>query len=240
MALSFNRSPPVRMGFLISRTRQFSGGVLQKIPVRADVDGGVGDDLLPQGVDGRVGHLGKELLEIAEQGLLPLGEDGQGNVRAHGHGRLVAAAGHGEDGLDDILIGIAEDLVELIAQGLAVVGDLSVGGGQVPQAHQRPVQPLAIGMGGGIAGLDAPRPPGPGRCGCPAGASCRGRGGICGRSSPGAGPARPPRRPESPSRRQSGSSGWAAGRCGPGTAPTTSPSEKRMAAGPSQGSIMVA
>ena len=41
--------------------------LLQQIAAGAGVDGGIGDDLLPDGVHGRVGHLGEELLEVVEQ-----------------------------------------------------------------------------------------------------------------------------------------------------------------------------
>lgn len=43
---------------------------LQQIAAGAHIHRGVGDDLLADGVHGRVGHLGEELLEVAEQGLV--------------------------------------------------------------------------------------------------------------------------------------------------------------------------
>ena len=50
----FIRSVDVRMGFSTRSTREFSAFFLQQISVVADVDGGIGDDLLPKCVDGRV------------------------------------------------------------------------------------------------------------------------------------------------------------------------------------------
>lgn len=60
--------------------------LLQQVAVVAQIDGGVGDHLLPDGVDGGIGHLGKELLEVIEQGLFVVGEDRQWDVHPHGGG----------------------------------------------------------------------------------------------------------------------------------------------------------
>ena len=43
---------------------------LQHIPLRADVDSGGGHNMLPDGVDGRVGHLGEQLLKGMEQRMV--------------------------------------------------------------------------------------------------------------------------------------------------------------------------
>ena len=57
---------------------------LQEVAVRTDIDSRIGHDFFPQGIDGRVGDLGKELLEIVEQQLVGLGEHGQGGIMSHG------------------------------------------------------------------------------------------------------------------------------------------------------------
>ena len=46
---------------------QFSASSSSRLPLGAHVYGGGGDDFLPDGVDGRVGNLGKQLLEVLEQ-----------------------------------------------------------------------------------------------------------------------------------------------------------------------------
>ena len=84
---------------------------LQKITVRANIDGRVGHDLFPQGVDGRIGHLSKQLLEIVEQELVSLGEHGQGRVMSHGKSRLHSVFRHGENLVLHILIGVPKDFV---------------------------------------------------------------------------------------------------------------------------------
>ena len=128
--------------------------LLQQVPVVPDIDGGVGDHLLPDGVNGRVGDLGEELLEVVEEGLPLVIQHCQGNVDAHSGGGLRPGAGHGEDGVPHVLIGIAEGLLEpgklLPAPGLHPV----VGDGQVGEVDQVPVQPLPVGLPGGVGLLE--------------------------------------------------------------------------------------
>ena len=133
-------------------------GVAEEVPVRAHIHRGIRHDLLPQGVNGRVGYLGEELLKVVKQGLLLVRENRQGDVRPHGHGGLVPGLCHGQDGLAHVLIGVAKNGVQLVPQGLVVDGYPPVGGGQVVQGDQLPVQPLSIGVGGGVAPLDLPVP----------------------------------------------------------------------------------
>ena len=126
---------------------------LQKITVRADIDGRVGHDLFPQGVDGRIGHLGKQLLEIVEQELMSLGEHGQRSVMSHGKGGLHSVFRHGKDLVLHILIGIAEHLVEPVADLLGVDRDLVIGDRKLVQMQQISVQPFPVGPPVGIVGL---------------------------------------------------------------------------------------
>ena len=67
----------------------------QNIGMVADVRGQAHDQFLPDGVDGRVGHLREQLLEIIEQkGGLP-GKDGQRGVVPHGAERFRPLHHHG-------------------------------------------------------------------------------------------------------------------------------------------------
>ena len=63
---------------------------LQKISLLPHIHRGAGDNFLPDGVNGRIGYLGKELLEIVKQGALFLGKHCQGSVHAHGGDPLTA------------------------------------------------------------------------------------------------------------------------------------------------------
>ena len=103
----------------------------EQIAVVAHIDSGVGDDLLTNGVDRRVGHLGKELLEVAEQGLILVVQHRQRNVGAHGGSRLGTGAGHGEDGVAHILIGVAKGLLEAVKSFSGVALYSAVGNGQI-------------------------------------------------------------------------------------------------------------
>ena len=127
--------------------------LLEQVAAGASVHGGVGDNFLPDGVHGRVCHLGEELLEVVEQGLVMLAEHCQRGVHAHGGCRLGAVPGHGEDGVLDLLIGVAEGLVQPVPQFLGVGLHPLVGDGEVLQIDQMGVQPLAVGLLGGVAVL---------------------------------------------------------------------------------------
>ena len=126
----------------------------QQVAVGAHVDGGVGDDLFADGVDGRVGDLGKELLEVVEQRLMLFGEHRQRNVDAHGGDLLAGVERHGDHAGLQLLIGIAEGAVERVAELLVVGFDGLVGQRQVGQLHQMLVQPLAVGLAGGVVALE--------------------------------------------------------------------------------------
>ena len=82
-----------------------------------------------------------------------LTEHRQRDVHAHGGGGLGAVPGHGEDGVLDLLIGVAEGLVQPVPQLLGVGLHPLVGDGEVLQIDQMGVQPLAVGLLAGVAAL---------------------------------------------------------------------------------------
>ena len=128
--------------------------VLEQVAVGAHIDRGIGDALLADGVDGRVGDLGEHLLEVAEQGLMLLREHGQGDIHAHGGGGLLAVPGHGEDDAGQILIGIGKGPLEPLALGVGEGLHLFIGHRQILEVDQVLIQPLAVGLPGGIVGLE--------------------------------------------------------------------------------------
>ena len=128
--------------------------VLKQVPVAAHVHRRVGDDLLADGVDGRVGDLCEQLPEVGKQRLVLFREHGQRNVGPHGGGRFRPGLRHGQDDLLDLLVGVAERLVHPVAQRLAQRRDGMVGQRQVAQRQQVSVQPLAIGLPGGVGLLE--------------------------------------------------------------------------------------
>ena len=130
------------------------GPLLEQVAARAEIDRRVRHELFADRVDRRVRHLRKELLEVAEERLPRLREDGERNVRAHGGGRLRAVFRHGDDGLLDLLVGIAEGLVELVAHLLRVGLHLVVRDRQILKVHEILVEPLAVGALRGIVVLE--------------------------------------------------------------------------------------
>ncbi len=73
------------------------GRFVQQVPLLAGEGQQRHHQPFPQGVDGRVGHLGEQLLEVVEQQLGLIGEHGQRRVGAHRAHRLLAVGRHGAD-----------------------------------------------------------------------------------------------------------------------------------------------
>ena len=89
-----------------------------------------------------------------KQGLILVVQHRKGDIGPHSGGGLRPGAGHRQDGIAHILIGITERLLQagpllLGADGRPVVGHLQVG-----QVDQVAVQPFAVGLAGGVALLE--------------------------------------------------------------------------------------
>ena len=126
----------------------------QQIAVGAGVDGRIGDDRLAQRVDGRVRDLREHLLEVVEQRLVLFRQHGQRDIRAHGGRRLRAVFRHGQNGRVDLVVGVAEDLIQAAALLGRVFRDLPVGDGDIGQLQQLLIEPFAVGILRGVAVLD--------------------------------------------------------------------------------------
>ena len=123
---------------------------VEKVAVGADVDGRVRDDLLPEGVDRRVRDLGELLLEEAVEKRVGVRERCQRDVMPHGDGRLRTVCRGLEDVCPHLLIAVAEHLVEAVPLFLGMDRHLAVRDREVIQMHQVRVDPLPVGMGGGV------------------------------------------------------------------------------------------
>ena len=66
----------------------------------------------------------------------------------------MPGAGHGQDGVLHLLVGISEGTVQPVPGLLGMRGDLRIWDGQIVQLHQILVQPLAVGLAGGVVFLD--------------------------------------------------------------------------------------
>ena len=82
-----------------------------------------------------------------------LGEDGQRRVMPHGKSRLHGIFRHGKDLVLHILVGVAEHLVEPVADLLGMDRNLVIGNGKLVQMQQISVQPFPVGLPAGIVGL---------------------------------------------------------------------------------------
>ena len=69
--------------------------LIQNVALGADVADERHHQLFADGVDGRIGDLREELLEVVEQRLRAVGEAGQRHIGAHGADRLFALGAHG-------------------------------------------------------------------------------------------------------------------------------------------------
>ena len=101
--------------------------VLQQVAVGAHIDAGGGDHFFADRVNGRVGHLGKPLLEVVEQRRVLLAQDSQRGIRAHGTRGLGTQPGHGQDEGVDLLILVAEHFLQAGQLLAGVAGDFGVG-----------------------------------------------------------------------------------------------------------------
>ena len=119
-------------------------------------------------VDRRVGHLGKQLLEVAVERLVFVRQDGQGAVVAHGTDRLFTGCRHRRDQELQVFLGEAEGL--LAVQQAHLVGDAlgldarhhgrqsAVGTalvkGDVVELDAQVLNPLLVGLAVGEAGFE--------------------------------------------------------------------------------------
>ena len=125
-------------------------GQIDAYAVFPGVDGGGGDDLLADGVDGRIRDLCKTLLEIIEERRVLAAEDGKRGIGTHCAGRLCALTCHGQDEGADVLILVAEHLLQAQQAVAGVAGGLDVGDLEVLQLDEVAVYPLAVRLTAGI------------------------------------------------------------------------------------------
>ena len=124
----------------------------EQVALRADGARQRRDQLLADGIEGRVGHLGEQLLEVVVQQPGPLGQDGQRGVGPHGADRLVARLRHGRQEDLEILGGVAEQT--LMGNHRRVLRGQGEAGGQLVEVDLLAGEPLRVGVLGGQGGLD--------------------------------------------------------------------------------------
>ena len=113
-------------------------------------------EALAQRVDGRVGDLREELVEVVEERARVTGEHGERNVGAHGRQGRLARVGHGAHGLLDVI-----EVVAVTGQALGE-GHFGIDGlegvllalGKICHREGLLVDPVAEGLLSGKVGLD--------------------------------------------------------------------------------------
>ena len=106
------------------------------------------DQLLPDRVQRRVGHLGKQLLEIIKQGAVLVRQYRQRRVVAHGADRFVSGRCHGRGQHPQFFNGEAERAL-LLAQVVTPGRRQRLGGRQAFQFYLICLEPIAIGLAAG-------------------------------------------------------------------------------------------
>ena len=129
------------------------GAVPQDVALAPDEGDEAHDQLLADGVDRGVGHLGEELVEVVEEVPRLVGEDREGRVVAHRAHRLLAVPRHRGHQDPQVLERVAEDPLlreDAAGRGLEeLAGRRQLGEGDLPLR-----QPLRVGPLGADAGLD--------------------------------------------------------------------------------------
>ena len=131
------------------------GVLFQQVALCANVYGGGGHDLFAQGVDGRVGDLGKHLLKVLKQRGMGVAQNGQRGIAAHGTGGLCAVLCHRQDHGGNILVLVAECFLQPYQLVMLVAGHTLVGNLQIGQVDQVAVQPFAVRLAAGVIGFQA-------------------------------------------------------------------------------------
>ena len=96
----------------------------------------------------RLGDLREELLEVVEERLGAVGEDGQRGVRAHRPERLLAVVAHRPEDVLDVLKGVPERLLA-VEQGVPLDRLDRAGVGHLGERHHVVVEVLAVRLLGG-------------------------------------------------------------------------------------------
>ena len=124
---------------------------LQQISVTSHIYAGGGDDLFPDGVNGRIGHLSKQLFEVIEQRLMLMVQYGEGRIHTHGADSFGAIQRHISDGSSVFLVCISECFLQSCPFLTRVFLHRKIGDFQILQFHQVAVQPFSVRLAVGVS-----------------------------------------------------------------------------------------
>ena len=111
------------------------------------------DDGLADRVDGRVGHLRKQLLEVVVERFVFVRQNGQGAVVAHGAQGLFAIGRHGGHEEFEVFLAVAKSLLAVQQGDTALLGCAHGMLGHIVQADAQVFNPLFVGLAVGQAGF---------------------------------------------------------------------------------------
>ena len=117
------------------------GGWLEQVAFCAQQRLCARHQLFADGINGRVGHLGEQLLEVVVDGLAVAGKHGRWRVVAHRTQRFHACFHHRGQHHPQILEGVAKRLLSLGDGGRVGLGDAG-GGGHIVEGEQVFIEPL--------------------------------------------------------------------------------------------------
>ena len=119
--------------------------LIQEIALASDEAGERHDQLFANRIDGRIGHLGEELLEVVEKQLRLVGQARQRRVRAHGADRLLALRSHRSENHLQLFARISERSLPL-QNGFKIRRVPARRIGQIVQRGLVFLQPLRVGL----------------------------------------------------------------------------------------------
>ncbi len=116
----------------------------EEVALRSDGARQRGHQLLADGVEGRVGDLGEQLLKVVVQQPGPIRQDRERSVRPHGTDRLVAGLGHRSQQHLEVLGGVPEET--LVGDDRRMLRGQGEAGLQLIEMDLLTGQPLRVGV----------------------------------------------------------------------------------------------
>ena len=127
--------------------------LIEDVALRADVADQRHHQLFANGIDGRIGDLREELLEVVEERLGAIGQAGQRHVGSHGADRLFARGAHGREQDAQIFFAVAAGALAA-QQGFGIGRDHARRLGQMIERDLLLLQPFRIRLARGQLLLD--------------------------------------------------------------------------------------
>ena len=129
------------------------GRFIENVALGADVADERHDQLFADGVDGRIGDLGKELLEVVEERLSTIREAGKRHIGAHGADWLFAVSGHRREKNAEVFFAVSAGALAA-EQCFGIEADDARGLGQRVNGYVLLLEPFGVRLARGERLLD--------------------------------------------------------------------------------------